>query len=115
VADRTAQLPDAPLPLRARSPQDGGPWGLWVSAPDAEADLPAALATVADGVAAGAALVATGGGTALTRRLVCEEARLTHGAVTLLVEDGAGERAVDDALTAVLSGRTDLVGAEAGA
>jgi anthraniloyl-CoA monooxygenase len=53
--------------------------------------------------------VAVGGGTALTRRLVCEEARLTHGAVSLLVEDGGGERATDDALTAVLSGRTDLV------
>jgi anthraniloyl-CoA monooxygenase len=109
VADRTARLPAGRLPLLERPAADGGPWGRWVSAPDAEADLPAALAAVADGVAAGAALVATGGGTALTRRLVCEETRLTHGAVSLLVEDGGGERATDDALTAVLSGRTDLV------
>jgi 2-polyprenyl-6-methoxyphenol hydroxylase-like FAD-dependent oxidoreductase len=109
VADGAAMLPDGPLPLREQPPADGGPWGLRVSAPDAEADLPAAFALVADGLAAGAALVAAGGGTALTRRLVCEEARLTHGAVSLLVEDGEDERAVDEALTAVLSGRTDLV------
>jgi anthraniloyl-CoA monooxygenase len=110
VTDRTAQLPAGPLPLLDRSPEDGAPWGLWVSAPDSEADLPAALAAVAEGIAAGAALVATGGGTALTRRLVCEEARFTHGAVSLLVEDGAA----DDALTAVLAGRTDLVSAGTG-
>jgi anthraniloyl-CoA monooxygenase len=114
VADRTARLPGGPLPLREQPPEDGGPWGLWVSAPDDEADLPAALAQVAEGIAAGAALVAAGGGTALTRRLVCEEARLTHGAVSLLVEDGGGERVADDALTAVLSGRTDLVSTGAG-
>jgi 2-polyprenyl-6-methoxyphenol hydroxylase-like FAD-dependent oxidoreductase len=113
VADGAAMLPGGPLPLRARPPEDGGPWGLWISAPDDEADLPAALAAVAGGVAAGAALVAAAGGTSLTRRLVCEEARLAHGAVTLLVEDG-GERAAEEALTAVLSGRTDLVSAGAG-
>jgi salicyloyl-CoA 5-hydroxylase len=52
-----------------------------------------------------------GGGTALTRRLVCEAARLDHGAVTLLVEDGSADSAFEDrARTAILSGRTDLVG-----
>jgi anthraniloyl-CoA monooxygenase len=111
VADRTVRLPGAPLPLLERPPGGDGPWGLWVSAPGAEADLPAALTAVAQGIADGAALVAAAGGTALTRRLVCEEARFTHGAVTLLVEDGRDERAADEALTAVLSGRTDLVGA----
>jgi 2-polyprenyl-6-methoxyphenol hydroxylase-like FAD-dependent oxidoreductase len=111
VADRTVQLPGGPLPLLERAPEGNSPWGLWVSAPDAEADLPAALAAVAGGIADGAALVAAGGGTALTRRLICEEARFAHGAVTLLVEDGGDERAADEALTAVLSGRTDLVGA----
>jgi salicyloyl-CoA 5-hydroxylase len=50
--------------------------------------------------------VAVDGGTALTRRLVCEAARLDHGAVTMLVEDGS----TDTARTAILSGRTDLVG-----
>ena len=43
--------------------------------------------------------------------LVCEEARLTHGAVTLLVGEEAAESSKDTALTAVLSGRTDQVGA----
>ena len=60
----------------------------------------------ARGLAAGACLVAVGGGTTLTRRLVCEAARLGRGAVTMLVEDGTE----DAAQTAVLSGRTDLVG-----
>lgn len=107
VADRSAHLADGPLPLLDRAPDGGRPWGLWVTAPEAEADLPPVLSAVADGVAAGAALVAAGGGTALTRRLVCEEARLTHRAVALLVE----EADPDTATTAVLSGRTDLVGA----
>ena len=114
VAARTAQLPAGPLPLRTEPTADGAAWGIWVDAPALEADLPGALGTVAEGLATGAALVAVGGGTALTRRLVCEEARLTHGAVSLLVEDGDGERAVDEALTSVLSGRTDLVSAPAG-
>jgi anthraniloyl-CoA monooxygenase len=104
VDGRTAQLPDGPLPLVA-DPSDAGAGGLWVDAPDAEADLPPALEAVAKGVAAGAALVAVGGGTPLTRRLLCEAARLEHGAVSLLVEDAEP----DVALTAVLSGRTDLV------
>ena len=71
-----------------------------------------AAGAVARGLAAGACLVAVGGGTPLTRRLACEAARLEHGAVTLLVEDGGDDpaRAQDAALTAVLSGRTDLVG-----
>jgi anthraniloyl-CoA monooxygenase len=50
-------------------------------------------------------------GTPLTRRLVCEAARLDHGAVTLLVEDGYEDSVFEDlARTAVLSGRADLVG-----
>jgi salicyloyl-CoA 5-hydroxylase len=105
-ADAVA-LPDGPLPLRSGASQDGSPWGLRVTAPNAEADLPAALDAVAKGVAAGAALVAVAGGTALTRRLLGEAARLDHGVVTLLAEEAADP---DQALTAVLSGRTDLVG-----
>lgn len=109
VAGRSAHLPAGRLPLREQRTENGDPWGLWVTAPDREADLPASLASVAEGVATGAALVAVGGGTALTRRLVCEETRFTHRTVSLLVEDGDAERAADDAVTAVLSGRTDLV------
>jgi anthraniloyl-CoA monooxygenase len=112
VEGRTAQLPGGPLPLFPAPPVEGA-WGLWVEAPGTEADLPRALAAVADGVAAGAALVAVGGGNALTRRLICEEARLVHGAVSLLVEQVDEDQAADVAMTAVLSGRTDLVGAPA--
>jgi salicyloyl-CoA 5-hydroxylase len=81
-------------------------WGVWVSAPGAEAGVDQAVEEAARGLAAGACLVAVGGGTALTRRLVCEAARLGSGAVTMLVEDGTE----DAARTAVLSGRTDLIG-----
>jgi 2-polyprenyl-6-methoxyphenol hydroxylase-like FAD-dependent oxidoreductase len=113
VADGTVLLLGGPLPLLAESPDDGGEWGLWVAAPDAEADLPPALDRVAAGVAAGAVLVAVGGGTALTRRLLCEAARLEHGSVSLLVEEVDRDKAADVAQTAVLSGRTDLVAAPA--
>jgi anthraniloyl-CoA monooxygenase len=66
---------------------------------------------VARALAAGACLIAVGDGTPLTRRLVCEAARLDRGAVTLLVEDvPAGADAADTVRTAVLSGRADLVG-----
>ena len=76
-----------------------------------EAGLDQAQDEVARAVATGACLVAVGGGTALTRRLVCEAARLEHGAVTMLVEDGSQDSVFEDrARTAVLSGRTDLVG-----
>ncbi|MGY1636912.1 FAD-dependent monooxygenase [Geodermatophilus sp. SYSU D00742] len=111
VGDGAAHLPGGPLPLRPGPTDDGGPWGLWVAAPDSEDRLPAALDAVAKGVAAGTALVAVGGGTALTRRLLCEAARLEHRAVSLLVEEVDPGLASDVAVTAVLSGRTDLVGA----
>ena len=100
-------LPSGILPLLPAAPGDARPWGLWVSAPEREDDLPGALEAVATGVAAGSALVAVGSGTALTRRLVCEAARFEHGAVALLVE----EHDPDAAVTAVLSGRADLVSA----
>jgi salicyloyl-CoA 5-hydroxylase len=111
VADRSAYLAGGALPLLAGPPPGGGRWGLWVQAPDAEAGLGLAYDGVARALAAGASLVAVGGGTPLTRRLICEAARLAHGAVTLLVEDGDTGPGLDDmACTEVLSGRTDLVG-----
>jgi salicyloyl-CoA 5-hydroxylase len=107
VASGAAVLDSGPLPLRPGP----GAWGAWISAPDTEDGIGPADAAVARALAAGACLVAVGDGTALTRRLVCEAARLDHGAVTLLVEDvPAGADAADIARTAVLSGRTDLVG-----
>ena len=110
VGSGEARLSGAAIPLRQGPTGDGSAWGLQVTAPDRDDDLSAALDTVAAGVAAGAALVAVCGGTALTRRLVCEAARLEHGAVSLLLEAVEPARAEDVAVTAVLSGRTDLVG-----
>jgi len=107
VEDGAVGLAAGPLPLKSGP----GRWGAYVSAPAAEADLGRAQEAVARALAAGACLVAVAGGTPLTRRLVCEAARLEQGAVTLLVEDGSEDSVFEDrARTAVLSGRTDLVG-----
>jgi 2-polyprenyl-6-methoxyphenol hydroxylase-like FAD-dependent oxidoreductase len=107
--DDPPQTPSAP---GGKSfPPDPLDHGAWVSAPDTEAGLDRADHEVARALAEGACLVAVGGGTALTRRLVCEAARLDHGAVTLLVEDGSEDSVFEDrARTAILSGRTDLIG-----
>jgi len=86
----------------------GGDWGLWLTAPDDEDGLPAAVAELESGIAAGAAVVAVSGGSPVTRVLLCEEARLVRGTPALLVDDGL--RAAQ-AATLVLSGRADLVGA----
>jgi 2-polyprenyl-6-methoxyphenol hydroxylase-like FAD-dependent oxidoreductase len=108
------QLADGPLPLRPAPPDPdatpAGRWGLWITAPDTEDGLDRAGEAVTRGLAAGACLVAVGGGTPLTRRLVSEAARLKRGAVTMLVEDGDAASLEDTACTAVLSGRADLVG-----
>ena len=107
VRDGEVRLAGGTLMLRPGS----GPWGVRVTAPDTEAGLGRAVEEAARGLAAGACLVAVEGGTGLTRRLVCEAARLEHGALTLLVEDGPEDSAFEDrARTAVLSGRADLVG-----
>jgi salicyloyl-CoA 5-hydroxylase len=128
LEDGAARLAAGPLPLclpggttprnppllggLPAPPNPPGPGqGAWVSAPDTEAGLDRADHEVARALAEGACLVAVGGGTALTRRLVCEAARLDHGAVTLLVEDGSEDGVFEDrARTAILSGRTDLIG-----
>jgi len=111
VTDGVAHLASGPLPLVGRPPAQPGPWGVWVSAPTTEAGIDQAEEAVARGLAAGACLVAVGGGTGLTRRLVCEAARLGRGAVTMLVEDGPpGASTEDAARTALLSGRADLIG-----
>lgn len=85
-------------------------WAAWVAAPFEESALPAARARLAELVDAGAGLVAVHSGTPLTRTLLTEQARLRHGRPALLVDDGLDR---DAAVTAVLSGRTDLVGAGA--
>jgi salicyloyl-CoA 5-hydroxylase len=110
LADGAAQLASGPLPLLAQPSALGGPWGIWVSAPATESGIAQADEAAARGLAAGACLVAVGDGTPLTRRLVCEAARLGRGAVTMLVEDASLVDAEDAARTAVLSGRADLIG-----
>ncbi len=90
-----------------RQSDGSGPWGVDVEAPESEAGIAAASRALADAAASGACLVAVHGGTALTRRLLTEEARLEHGLVSVLVDGPDGGD--DDALTAVLSGRADLV------
>jgi anthraniloyl-CoA monooxygenase len=90
------------------APVAGAEWGLWLTAPDAEAGLPAVVGELEAGIAAGAAVVAVSGGSAVTRVLLCEEARMERGTPALLIDDGL--RAAQ-AATLVLSGRADLVGA----
>ena len=107
VEDGGARLAAGSLPLRPGP----GRWGAWISAPDTEAGLDQAQEAFARALAAGACLVAVAYGTPLTRRLACEAARLEHGAVTMLVEDGSEDGVFEDrARTAVLSGRADLIG-----
>jgi len=81
-----------------------------IEAPADEAGLPAALTQLRRAVAAGAELVAVHSGAPVPRTLLCEEARLVHGRPAVLVDPSLDR---DGALTAVLSGRTDLVVAAA--
>ncbi len=111
ITDSAAQLASGPLPLLSGPAAQHGRWGVWISAPATEKCIDQAEEAVARGLAAGACLVAVGDGTPLTRRLVCETARLGRGAVTMLVEGESGSQ--DAARTAVLSGRADLVGVPA--
>jgi anthraniloyl-CoA monooxygenase len=105
VEDNAVRLAAGPVPLGP------GRRGAWVSAPGTEVGLDQAYEAAARALAGGACLMVVGDGTPLTRRLVCEHARLDLGAVTLLIEDGAQDSAFEDrARTAILSGRTDLVG-----
>ena len=99
------------LPLGDPQP---GPWGATLAAPESEAELPAACARLAELAALDAppVLVAVHGGTSLTRMLLCEQARMHDGLPALLVDPDAtdDEPTRDRAVTAVLSGRADLVG-----
>jgi anthraniloyl-CoA monooxygenase len=97
-----------PFRLPAEAPLPGGDWGLWLTAPDDEAGLPAAVAALDAGIAAGATVVAVSDGSPVTRVLLCEEARMVRGTPALLVDDALHPA---QAATLVLSGRADLVGA----
>ncbi len=76
-----------------------------VEAPADESGLPAARARIREAVDGGAELIAVHGGAGFTRTLLCEEIRLVHTRTAILVDEEA------DALTMVLSGRTDAVAA----
>ncbi|MEU9456826.1 FAD-dependent monooxygenase [Streptomyces sp. NPDC048277] len=100
-----------PLPLHTSAPTPHAqPWGALITAPDDETGLAAAYTRLAGLAAAGPLLVAVRGGTAYTRALLTERTRLHHTLPALLVDDHLDR---DRAITAVLSGRTDLVGADA--
>ena len=92
------------FPAPARRPTEA--WGAWLPAPDDERGLPDTFALLAEMVAGGAQVVAVNGGSSFTRTLVCEQVRMHHLLPALLVEDEFDE---DRAVTAVLSGRADLV------
>jgi salicyloyl-CoA 5-hydroxylase len=109
VHGRSGVLPPLLLTERPRTV----PWGAVLAAPDTEAGLAAVYAQLSDLAAAGGlrpALVAVFGGTPLTRSLVAEQSRLEERLPVLLMEPDADR---DFAVTAVLSGRTDLVGVPA--
>ncbi|GAB2966910.1 hypothetical protein GCM10023080_031530 [Streptomyces pseudoechinosporeus] len=84
---------------------------LWFTAPQGEDQLPQAYDRLADALsdAIPPELVAVQGGTALTRSLLAEQARLVHGVPALIVEDVMDD---DRAETLLLSGRADLVAGE---
>ncbi|MEU5592660.1 FAD-dependent monooxygenase [Streptomyces sp. NPDC020298] len=84
--------------------------GVWIDAPDTEEELPLALDQVRETAQEGAPLIGVRGGTALTRVLLAEEARLVHGLPTAVV----GPYDDDTATTLLVSGRADLVASAIG-
>ena len=86
----------------------GRAWGGLLAAPDRETELPEAFRELGRLAQQRPAVIAVHGGTPLTRTLTCEQARLHSGVPALLIDDGLD---VDLAVTTVLSGRADLVGA----
>lgn len=90
------------VPFSGLSPRAG----VWIDAPDTEAGLPLALDQVRESAEDGAPLVGVRGGTALTRVLVAEQARLAHALPAAVI----GPYDDDAATTLLLSGRADLVG-----
>ena len=102
---------NASLPLGDPRP---GPWGAVLAAPDSETGLPGVAAQLGElaRLDIPPVLVAVHGGTTLTRMLVCEQIRLHERLPALLIDPDAADDAPtrDRAVTAVLSGRADLVG-----
>ena len=94
------------LPLGAEAAESGH-WGALLEAPEDESGLTAVRADLASLVDLNPNCVAVYGGTNLTRVLLTEEARFHYGLPAVLIDP---EFDRDNAVTAVLSGRADLVG-----
>ncbi|MGD0699131.1 MAG: FAD-dependent monooxygenase [Trebonia sp.] len=120
-SDSASQSSSASVPESAsaaaspnRGEQGSEPWGAVLAAPADEAGLPDVFSRLAElgRLASPPVLVAVYGGTALTRTLVCEQARMHDRLPALLVDPAAGfdEAGRDRAVTTVLSGRADAVG-----
>jgi anthraniloyl-CoA monooxygenase len=94
----------ARLPM---SPFDGRrpDCGVWIKAPTAKSGLYRASAQIRQVVKENVPLIGVHGGTALTRVLVAEEARLAYSVPVVI----AGAYDDDAATTLILSGRADLV------
>jgi hypothetical protein len=108
LAESRPDGPGTALPLAQSRPD--GPWGALIQAPDGEDGLPAAEERLAAMAAAGPVLAAVYGGTPLTRTLLSEHARFRLDLPALVIDPGLSR---DQAVTSVLSGRTDLVGVPA--
>ncbi|RKO19527.1 hypothetical protein D7Z96_20400 [Pseudarthrobacter phenanthrenivorans] len=78
-----------------------GAFGLLVTAPGAGGDLASAVAQLPDQPA----LIVIEGGTELTRVLLSQEARLSKGLTSVIVDDGSTEYAVN----LIRSGQADAV------
>lgn len=111
VVGPSPSSPAGPRGLALSDSPGDGVWAARLAAPSTEDALPAAYRTLAGLAAAGPVLVAVHGGTALTRTLLCEQTRILERVPALLVDPDADE---DRAVTAVLSGRADLVAAGPG-
>jgi 2-polyprenyl-6-methoxyphenol hydroxylase-like FAD-dependent oxidoreductase len=89
------------LALTVSPSEATGTTGLLVTAPDSEDGMDA----VFEKLSADAPFVVITGGTPFTRSLVSEEARLSRGLTSIIMDDGG----IASATTLVLSGRADAV------
>jgi anthraniloyl-CoA monooxygenase len=105
LADKNGQMalvgPGGSILLSTNPADADANTGVLITAPDTEAELPAAF----EHLPVRAAAVVIQGGNPFTRILLSEEARLGRGLTSIIVDD----RGSASALTLVLSGRADAV------
>jgi 2-polyprenyl-6-methoxyphenol hydroxylase-like FAD-dependent oxidoreductase len=104
VVDGALQADGATVPLVRPGGEAGGAI-LHLTVPEDEDGLRPVVEQLRAGVGAGAVGVALEDGSAFTRSLLAEEARLVHGVAAVVVADLDDDRAT----TLLLSGRADLV------